>query len=277
MPAVSIYDYLSYREFLRAYYEERKSRDFYFSYRYMARKTGMDHSLLVKVVLGKRHLSAAAVPAFCKLCKLLRREAQYFENLVRFEKARSEKESKIFLEKLFTLKGYRSSAIEKDRYEYFQKWYYAAVRAVIDCGDFNNDYTALARRLNPPVTPQEAKAAVALLARLDFIRKGPGGRYCLTDAHVTTGEQWEALAIKDFQKQTILLSADSLDRDPKHTRDISSLTMSLDIEAFEDVREIIRECRAAIIRRIDQIPDSARDRVYQLNIQCIPLTRVVDQ
>jgi uncharacterized protein (TIGR02147 family) len=97
----------------------------------------------------------------------------------------------------------------------------------------------------------------------------------LTDAHVTTGERWEALAIRDFQKQTIMLSADSLTRDPKQTRDISSLTVSVDQEAFDEIREIIRECRAAIVRRIDQIPDGSRDRVYQLNIQCIPLTRAV--
>ena len=270
---VSVYEYFCYREFLNAYYHERKQTDSFFSYRFMAGKLGIDHSLLVKILSGKRHISDTSIPQFIKLCKFTKRESAYFENLVLYEKAPSEKQSQIYFEKLLQLKGHRSSQIEKYRYEYFQKWYYSAVRSILGFFDFKDDYKALAEKVNPPITAAQAHAAVDLLLNLEFIKKGADGRYQVTDAHITTGEKWEAFSVKDYQKQTILLSAESLERDPKDIRDISSVTMSMDGEAFEDVRLIIQECRAAIIRRIDQIPDQKPDSVYQLNMQLIPLSR----
>lgn len=271
---ISIYDYLSYREFLRDYYEIRKKSESYFSYRYMSYKLGMDHSLLVKILLAKRHLSEKNIPLFANLCGFTKREAEYFEAMVHYEKARSEKQRTLFLEKLLSLKGYRSSKIERYRYEYFQKWYYSAIRSLLGCYEFRGDYRDLAGRLNPAITVNEAKRAVRLLQKLNFIGKDPDGAYILTEDHVTTGEQWESLAIRGYQRETIKMSADSLDRDPKEIRDVSSLTLSVDREAFEDIREIIRECRASIVRRVDSIPDDKTDRVYQLNMQMIPLTRI---
>jgi uncharacterized protein (TIGR02147 family) len=274
----SIYNFLSYREFLRAYYNERKKNDSFFSYRYMSYKLSIDHSLLVKILLGKRHITTTTIPFFIKLCGLSKREGAYFETLVHYEKARSEKQSRMFFEKLLELKGHHASQVEKYRYEYFQKWYYSAIRSLLDCFDFRDDYKALAAKLNPPISVAEAKTAVQLLEKLNFIQKQPDGQYILTDNHVTagvtTGEKWEAFSIRDYQKQSIMLSAESVERDPKETRDISSVTMSVDKEAFDDVRQIISECRSAIIRRVDQIPEKAQDRIYQLNMQFIPLSKI---
>ena len=71
------------------------------------------------------------------------------------------------------------------------------------------------------------------------------------------------------------MSSLSIERDPKEIRDISSITMSINGECFEDIKEIIRECRAAIIKRVDLIPDDQKnDRLYQLNIQLIPLSKI---
>ena len=70
------------------------------------------------------------------------------------------------------------------------------------------------------------------------------------------------------------MSSSSIERDPKESRDISSVTMSIDKESFEDVKEILRECRASVIKRVDSISDNSTDRVYQLNMQLIPLSTV---
>lgn len=270
-----IYNYLDYRSFLRDFYESRKKCDTFFSYRYMAFKLKMDHSLLVKILSGKRHIAYNAIEDFTKFCKLKKREALYFETLVNFEKARTKEQSRIYFEKLLALKDYCSSIINKEFYKYFQKWYYVAIRSLLDIYKFRGNYKALSQQLNPSITTAEAKEAITLLEKLKFIKKDSKGVYKVTDSHVSTPEKWQDIAISAYQKETIKMSSLSIDRDPKETRDISSITMSLNEECFEDIKEIIKECRTAIIKRLDLIPDDQKsDRLYQLNIQLIPLSKI---
>jgi uncharacterized protein (TIGR02147 family) len=54
---VNIYEYFDYQQFLRAYIEAKKQQSPWFSFRYLAAKLNIDHSNLVKIVLGKRHAS----------------------------------------------------------------------------------------------------------------------------------------------------------------------------------------------------------------------------
>ncbi|MBD3320803.1 MAG: TIGR02147 family protein [Chitinivibrionales bacterium] len=268
-----IFEYLDYRGFLQDFYAAEKQSKKFFSYRYMADKIGVNHSSLIKILARKRHLSGRNIPAVLSLCNLQGPRADYFTNLVYFTKAKSDTACKPYLEKMLALRDCPSARILKDRYEYFSKWYYAAVRSLLDCIEFRGDYALLARKLNPPITESRARAAIALLVRLKFIRKDTRGVYRVTDAHVTTGESWESAAISTYQRETIQLAASSLERDKKETRDISTLTMSVDREALDDIKNILREARAAIIRRVDEIPDDRLDRVYQLNMQYIPLSK----
>jgi uncharacterized protein (TIGR02147 family) len=270
----SIFEYLDYRKFLRDFYEEKKKQNYFYSFRYMAQKIGMDHSLLVKVLLGKRHITAECTRELTALCSFSAIEAKYFETLVNFDKARSESQSKIYFEKLLSLKQHTSRQVEADHYEYFKKWYYAAIRSLLDFYEFDGvNYKNLGKKLNPRITENEAREAIELLEKLCFIKKNPEGFFKPCEAHVSTGGKWHSLAIKNYQKETIALSLSSLDRDHRKARDISSVTMSITKEGMEQIREIIKECRGAIIKRVDEMNEAKRDRVYQLNMQFIPLTQ----
>lgn len=270
-----LFDYLSYRTYLRDFYEENKKRNYFYSFRYMAQKVGIDHSLLVKVLLGKRHITSASIKQFTTLCSFSAPEAKYFETLVNFDKARSESQSRIYFEKLLSLKRYTARQVEADHYEYFKKWHYAALRSLLDVYEFNgDDYKRLGNKLNPRITESETREAVALLEKLGFVKKDDKGIFKTGDAHVSTGEKWHSLAIKNYQKETIALSLSSLDRDPKKRRDISSVTMSITEEGMQQIREIIKECREVIIKKVDEMNEEKRDRVYQLNMQFIPLSQI---
>jgi uncharacterized protein (TIGR02147 family) len=270
----SIFEYLDYRKFLRDFYEEKKKQNYFYSFRYMAQKIGMDHSLLVKVLLGKRHITAECTRELAVLCSFSAIEAKYFETLVNFDKARSESQSKIYFEKLLSLKQHTSRQVDADHYEYFKKWYYSAIRSLLDFYEFNGDnYKNLGKKLNPRISENEAREAIELLVKLGFIRKNSEGFFKPSEAHVSSGGKWHSLAIKNYQKETIALSLSSLDRDPRKARDISSVTMSITKEGMEQIREIIKECRGAIIKRVDEMNEAKRDRVYQLNMQFIPLTQ----
>jgi uncharacterized protein (TIGR02147 family) len=68
---------------------------------------------------------------------LKKSETAYFEALVSFNQAASFKERDFSFEKLNSIRpsGVRDSdgrRLRQDQYEYFSKWYHAAIRALID-------------------------------------------------------------------------------------------------------------------------------------------------
>jgi uncharacterized protein (TIGR02147 family) len=265
-----IFEYFDYRKFLQDFYERKKKENPIFSYRFIANKVGLDHSLIVRILEGKRHISDKKIRSFAGICKLQKREEAYFEALVRFGKAKSDQEAKIYFEQLLALKRHPSRIIQSGQYEYFKKWYYVAVRSCLEYIDFRGDYKALAGHLEPPITVKQARDAVKLLLNLGLVEKLKDGKYVLTDKHLSTGTDWLSFAIKDFQKESIRMSAGSLDRHAKEVRDISTVTMAIDTDCLDDIKERLTACRNDIIRMVDKM--YAPGRVYQLNVQFFPLT-----
>jgi len=267
-----VFEYLDYRTFLSDFYQEYKSINPNFSYRYIGKKVGMDHSLLVKVLLGKRHISNTKISLFIGFCKLDKRESEYFTQLVAFCKSKKNEDIKKHFEKLLSLKKYPSQTVEFEQYQYYQKWYYSAIRASLEYFKFKNSYSELAKHVTPAITPKEAKEAITLLKSLGFIKLGKKGYYDLTESHLTSGEVWKPQAIKNYQRETIKLSEESLERHAKELRDVSSITMAINGKDIEGIKEQLKRCRESIISLVGEIKDP--NCVYQLNLQLIPLTHV---
>jgi uncharacterized protein (TIGR02147 family) len=144
------------------------------------------------------------------------------------------------------------------------------VRSVLEYFDFRDDYAQLGQQLSPQITEKEARDSVRLLEKLKLIKRDENGRYQLTDAAITTGEAWRSVAINAFQEQTIRLSQESLERHDRVFRDISTITMNIHAENFEEIRQRITEFRRSLIAYVGE--SSNPDRTYQLNIQLFPLT-----
>lgn len=270
----NIYQYLDYQQFLREYYEEKKRISPFFTYRYMGNKLGLDPGFLVKVFQGKMHLSLKSLSPFTSLLKLEEKEAEYFELLVRYGRASSSHEIKIYFEKLLKFRfSENTDVIDASQYEFYQKWYYSAIRELIGFYDFKDDYRALASKLSPAISTMEAKKAISLLEKLGLIKKDNQGRYHQTDAFITTGEKWKSAAIHSFQKETIRLAGESLDRHPKNHRDISTITVSISHKDLDEIRELIHEFHKSILQIKN---DNPADCVYQINIQAIPLSSTED-
>lgn len=168
----SIKEYLEYRDFLRDFYEENKNQKPYFSFRYMENKVSIDASHLVKIFQKQRHIGKNSIEKFINFCDLTGTDAEYFAALVHFNKAKSDRDSKFYYEKLLALRGVKTHSLEESQYEFYTKWYYTAILTLLDFYSFSGDYKSLAARLSPPVTETEAKKAIALLKKLGLIKKG---------------------------------------------------------------------------------------------------------
>ena len=267
----SITEYLDYRDYLYDFYKEKRQESSYFSYRFISNKVGVDPSHIAKSFLKKRHIPERALTAFIDLCNFNTRDAECFKLLVKFNKAKTDKEAKQWYEKLLSLKDVNSSKIEKGQYEFFKKWYYSAILVLLETYEFSGDYRKLSNKLTPEIKFSEAKEAIELLMSLELIEKNRKGVYIPTDKNITTGETAGQIAIKNYQQEAIRMASESLFRHKKEERDISTVTISVSRNDMSAVGEMIRDFRQALLRYSEEM--TTADSVYQLNVQMFPLSK----
>jgi uncharacterized protein (TIGR02147 family) len=266
-----LFTYLEYREFLKDSYEERRKSQPYFSYRFIGNKVGMDSSYLTRLFQKKLHLGDDLVDRMAAAFGLTGDSLDYFRNLVSFNKAKSEAQARLFHDQLMRLRGVGYSVVREDQIEYFSNWLHVALRSLLDYHSFDGDYESLGSSFSPPVSADEAKNAVFLLERLGMVRRTEHG-YEVLDDHLHSGDNWKSEAIKTFQKTTMELASRSLDTVPAARRDISTMTMDLDAETLGDLKIVIKEFQENVAKLVGNAPRS--DRVYHLNIQLFPLSRL---
>jgi uncharacterized protein (TIGR02147 family) len=267
----NIFEYIDYRRYLRDAYEERRKESAKFSYRFIAGKVGFSSpGFFANVLSGKKDISLKLALKFAELFKLNRKEREYFETLVLFNKATGASEKKEYLDRLLALRGTRVKNVEAHQWEYFEKWQHAVVRELIAFKPFRGDFRALAAMVNPPSSVPEARKSVELLERLGLVRKAGDGTYERTDAVISAGDAISKALIGAFQIQAMDLAKYAMDNLPVGTRNFSTLTMSVSGPTYEAMLEELRAFRR---RLLDMAQESENvDRVYQMNFHVFPLT-----
>lgn len=267
----NIYSYYDYHKYLNDFYTEKNTSLPHLSYRSIGQKVGIDHGLLIKIFQGKRHISSRSIPAFASLLGLSRRQSEYFKLLVLYGKAKTDTSIKHYFEKLLSFSGVEEHRVEADKYEFYQKWYYTAVREILHLHPFRNDYEWLANMAVPAITPAEARKAVHLLERLSFIKRNDAGFFELTSRYITTGPQWRSIAVRSFQKEVMTLAMQAIDTVPREERDISTVTVTLDDAGFVQARGLI----AALQKELVGISSACKkvNRAYQVNLQVFPISK----
>jgi uncharacterized protein (TIGR02147 family) len=275
---VRVLDYTDYRKYLLDYYKMEKKSRTAFSYRFFAQKAGFNSIGLYKdIVEGRQSLGRGLTVKFSKALGHSKREAEYFENMVFFNEARSIDDRKLFFERMLSCCDVKAAMIDTSRCEYYSKWYYSALRALLSYMRFKDEYAALAAMLDPPIRLDEARKAVEVLERLSFIEKDGQGYYRLRDALVSTGRltadsSIQAMNVMGFQRVMVDLGKEAYDRFPTDRLDMSSLTLSVSEATFKEMKEEITALRRKLLLRAEQ--EQAPDRVYQLNYQFFPLTKI---
>lgn len=266
-----LFNYLEYRDFLRDAYEERRRSQPYFSYRFIGNRVGMDSSYLTRLFQKKLHLGDELVERMAGTFGIKGDSLDYFRILVSFNKTRVEAQARVFHEQLMRLRGVKYRVVRREQEEYFANWIHVALRSMLDYHPFDGDFEALGAALDPAVPGEQVKESLFLLERLGLARRTETG-YEILDDHLHSGENWDAAAILSFQKSTLELAARSLDTVPPARRDISTMTMNIDAQTLEDVKVMMREFQENVANLVERSTTS--DRVYQMNFQIFPLTRI---
>jgi uncharacterized protein (TIGR02147 family) len=264
--------YTDFRKFLKDCYDFQKNRDPKFSHRYFCKKAGYgSSSAFADILKGRRNLSAPAALRLARAFDLPKSDEDYLLHLVQFNQADSLEVKNLHYARMLALARISLDVISPDKYEYFSKWYHAALRELIYYTPFNGDFKALGRKLDPSIPAAQAKQSIALLEKLGMIKKDADGYYRQTAALLTADSLGASLHVENFQAETMRLAMESLSRHAPASRDMSTLTATLSADSLEKAKAAIKALRQCILNLAEK--DQRVDRVMQLNIQLFPLTR----
>jgi len=265
----SIFEYLDYRDLLKDAFEERKAQSPLYGYRMMAEALGQDTSNIFRILQKDAHLPARCQSRAIEYLGLTNRSAEYFLLLIAYARERSPQARHEILEKALALRDVESRQLADKEIEFFHDWWVAPVRALLEVVGGRAQSSALAKRLRPEVSEIEVEKALELLLELGLVKKASSGRLVLSEAHLNANGKEKAEAVRNYQKQVLALASESIERFPKEQRDVSTLTLAIDEAAFKELREMMREFRQQVQKRVEETPHP--DRVMQLSMAFFPL------
>jgi uncharacterized protein (TIGR02147 family) len=272
-----IFTYTDFRLFLADYYRDHKERNPSFSYQILADKAGFpNRGFIYNVIKGSKNFSPSSAVKVAQALQLDAKEADYFENLVSFNQAKSLRERNYFFAKMSTMRSNRQGGAllretRREHYDFYASWYIGAIRALIDMHPFKDDYKALARQLFPPIKPKEAQRAVAILENLGMIRRKSDGYYTVADKTIKAGKEIVQLGLQNFQLQTMDLAKKALQELPKDKRHISGLMLGISGKTYEAICRELEEFQSKLLQLAEA--DDEADCVYQVNFHLFPISK----
>jgi uncharacterized protein (TIGR02147 family) len=270
---VHVYGYADYRAYLRDFYASQKAKSAAFSHRAFSRRAGLRSSNYLSLVMkGERDLSSEMAPRFAKACGLVKREADFFCDLVAFCQAKTTEEKQRWQERLARFRQFREAhQLLGEQTAYHQNWYVPAVRELVTLPGFVEDPRWIAGILQPPISERQAADALNTLCRLGLLVRNSDGKLQQAQALVTTGPGPLGHHVFVYHQAMLDLAKRALDHLPRTERDITSVTLCVAEADLPRVKQRLKELRQELLQLAELT--SAPERVVQLNLQLFPLSR----
>jgi plasmid maintenance system antidote protein VapI/DNA-binding MarR family transcriptional regulator len=241
-------------DWLRRQYLQRRQKNPAYSLRAFGRHAGIPHSRISEIFAGKRPLTA----------RMLTRATDYLG---------VDPESRRLL--LQQAQGARrggpapvvDSYREVDEFRSVSEWYHTAILSLIETKKFRSEPVWIARRLG--ITTAEVNDALERLQRLGLVEV-VRGQLKLCESHTTTGNDIPSAAVRASQKQSLEQAIAALEDVAIELRDISAVTMAVDLKKLPAAKQLIRQFRRQLAALLET---GQRTEVYNLNIQLVPVTK----
>jgi uncharacterized protein (TIGR02147 family) len=270
----SVFDYTSFRKWMKEYIEARREIDASFSYRAAARKFGFaSPNYLQQVIDGKRNLSEKSISQIAGACKIGKKASHYFSLLVRFAQTEDfTDKNRLFSEIIRSRTQSSVIKIIADQWEYYNEWYHCVVRELVAGLAMDSmDYAAIARRVYPAILPKQVKKSIEMLFKRGFIRANDSGILEQSSPLIATDRETQSILIRNFHRKMLGIARDSLATVPPEKREISSITMKISRNGFDRVKRRIQDFKEELMQIIKD--DENTDRVYQANFTLFPLSK----
>jgi uncharacterized protein (TIGR02147 family) len=270
-----IYQYVSYRSYLKEVLAERVKRNSKYSLRAMAKHLGVSSSALSEIMNGLANFSLNSARKIATKLDLSNGEVEYFCSLVQLESSRDPEVRESLLEKIKSLNPNKPKAhdLSVDLFKQRSEWYYSAILAMFQLSQTEMTSQIISKRLG--ISKIEAEVAVDCLIRLDLLERNKAGKITLTHAQfMTQSDASNNEALRKFYRQMMQKAGDALENQSTKERISGYETLAIANEALPEAKEIIEKCFQDIASLSEKYPK--RKNVYHLVLHFFNLTHGKD-
>jgi len=267
----TLWNSADYRTFLRGWFESEKTHRPALSFRFLGQKLSMDASLLAKIFQGERHLSSSQIQPVCDLVGLTGNHAEYFRHLVLHAKSKTSREAQACFARLQELRRVAPAQLDDTQASYWDSWLHVALRSLLSCGDFSDDWERMGNLLHPRQSGRKVREAMRKLSDLGMVAKDVRGCWRLAEPFVRDRPGNQARAVRNYHRQVLLLATEALEGLPREQRNVSSLAVAVPPEGYDRIVELVDDFRSRVLSAVAGM--TAPDRVLSLGVQLIPMTR----
>jgi uncharacterized protein (TIGR02147 family) len=208
---------------------------------------------------------------FASALELNKEESRYFKNLVLFNQAKTADEKQEYYSVMLSMADFvKEHKLTKDQNAYFHRWYNSVLRELVCLFDFNDNYELLGKLVKPSISAKEARGSVELLVRFGLIAKNEAGKYYQPHESITSGREPDPLMRRSFLKAMAQLGADSIERFPVESRNVTGITIGISASCYEALVAEMSAFRARVVTLVSK--EQGMSRVYQMNLHLFPLS-----
>ena len=237
-------------DWLRREYQSRRVRNASYSLRAFSRLVGLSAGALSDILLEKRAFTPKMFTRIASRLSLSNSEQAKWLALVKSQDA-----------------DYHE--LSDDQFQIIAQGSHYALLSLLETEDFVSDPRWIAKRLG--ILASEVKMIIERLERLGFISSHSGIRRAVS--RITTSQDIPSEALRESHREGLLQAIGALEA-PLPLRDISSITMAIDVTRLPEAKSLIKTFRRDLSKLLEE---GSRTQVYNLNIQLVPVTKGDDE
>ena len=238
----NIQNYHDYLEFLKDWTEYLKDQESGFSLRKIAKEAGIASGYLPMCFGRKRKLSLKFYEKIKPFLKLSVKEKRFLDLLRIIAESEIAKERVEALTDLQKLKDYKENHhSELEAHQYLSRWYYVAIRELVNLSEFKNEPTWIQERLRGRVSQKEISESIKFLLKYEFILKDSAGKFKVAEKQLSCHEGVYKISLGEFHRQMLDIAKNSIDEVSREERILLGHTVALSKDQYDKVQEILRD------------------------------------
>jgi len=261
---------MEYQDIIISEFNYRKGANSAYSLRSFARDLGLSPSRLSEIMSRKGELSPSSAGLIALKLGLKNKEINVFKSLVTLKsKIAGESDKKIALEILGQSDHAESfRMIDDSTFSLIAEPEHIEILVAMELDQYDGSSAFLSHNLKMSI--EHVDACIERLQKAGLVIKSQN-HYLPNSGYITTTQDVPSKALRLSHKLTLKKAMDSLDEVSIELRDITSMTMAIDVDKIPEAKELIKDFRRNLSKLLSK--DQKKNQVYNLNVQLYPISR----
>jgi uncharacterized protein (TIGR02147 family) len=272
--SMTIYDFPSYRIYLKEITAERIRKNPSFSLRAMAKQLGLSPSSYSDVLQGRRNFSVKTAMRIATKIGLNDAEVEYFCLLVELESSSNMGRKSHLLNRARQLNPHRElESLDLDKFSAIAQWYHLAILTTMTLDNMVFNPQTVSEHLGLPKL--EVDLALQRLQRIGLVAQDTSGNYLRKGGDILVTAPDISEAINRYTKEMLQKAADCLNVQKKNERILRTENIAIHESQLEEADQLVEEFFTKMARLTERAP--TKNTVYHLGTQFFKISNPISK